>query len=385
MKIVTRKRLRESGVVARPTAASHSSESNGHAGSTLPAVLSEKIIPWVTEHGISRMVLAKPPLTTDALPSGVRVSRRSLREHPVKGRPVKSRGSRVRGVNARWPEDAQHALRFPYSCFVLEGEADFTIGDTVIHCPQGHGLLIPPGVPLPDGTRPHWERANIASAHSNIFWMLLWPFGAECHLCRTRGAAHEGGGFGERGYVADRQLFLLGEMLLDEMTQRRQQFETLSGAYLLSLLVLLHRHLENAEALPRPPLPSCIDSKDQDFVSDPDLTVSRAQKYIQDNLGKTLSLQEIAHAAYVSRARLAQLFQTQAGMTVWEYVTVRRIEEAKLLLQSTDISIDNVGRIIGFPQATHFCTRFSQLVGQSPGSFRKQQKEKQRKKPHANQ
>ena len=57
---------------------------------------------------------------------------------------------------------------------------------------------------------------------------------------------------------------------------------------------------------------------------------------------------------------------------MWDYVTFRRIEEAKSLLNETEMTIENVGRLIGFPNLSHFCTRFVKVTGQAPGQFRRQ-------------
>jgi hypothetical protein len=166
-------------------------------------------------------------------------------------------------VLTRWPEDHLISLRLPYCCFVFSGEADFRIGDAVLQCPQGHGILIPPGTPLSDGASPHWERDGIQNAESDILWMKFYPFGVECHTCHTRGQEHYGGGFGERSVVSDRQFFVLCELLADEMNYRREGFETLSSAYLLAILALLLRHLEQDEDLPHRKLPQDLAARGQ--------------------------------------------------------------------------------------------------------------------------
>lgn len=333
---------------------------------SLQEVLGENILPGIKEKGVEGFLLAQPTLADMHLPpnmSGVPRKRRG-------------RGNAVRGgkqqVLTRWPEDHLISLRLPYCCFVFSGEADFRIGDAVLQCPQGHGILIPPGTPLSDGASPHWERDGIQNAESDILWMKFYPFGVECHTCHTRGQEHYGGGFGERSVVSDRQFFVLCELLVDEMSYRREGFETLSSAYLLAILALLQRHLEKDQALPRQELPQDLAAREELAAARPETTLRRAQNYIENNLGKPLTLQEIARASYISRAKLAVLFRDHLNQTVWDYVTARRIEEAKGLLSETDMSIENAGRLIGFPNLSHFCTRFAKVVGQPPGEFRLQ-------------
>jgi AraC-like DNA-binding protein len=333
---------------------------------SLREVLAEMILPSVEANGIEGFLLAQPKMADMYLPANMRALPRKRR----------GRGHAVRGgkqqVLTRWPADNLISLRLPYCCFVFSGQADFRIGDAILQCTQGHGILIPPGTPLSDGASPHWEREEIQNAESDILWIKFYPFGVECHTCHTRGQQHYGGGFGERSVVSDRQFFVLCELLADEMSYRRDGFQTLSGAYLSAILALLKRHLDKDEALPRQELVQDLAAREELAAARPETTLRRAQSYIENNLGKPLSLQEIARASYISRAKLAVLFREQTSQTVWEYVTERRIEEAKSLLRDTDMAIENVGRLIGFSNLSHFCTRFMKVVGQPPGEFRLQ-------------
>ena len=136
---------------------------------------------------------------------------------------------------------------------------------------------------------------------------------------------------------------------------------------------MLHRHLEKIAAQPHLELDSSV-LAGEDELSGSHQTVTRAKEYIRENLGKELSLQEIARASYVSRAHLAKLFRSEMGMTVWEYVTKLRVVEAKLLLSETDISVYDVGRLLGYSGVAYFSARFNQATGCSPSVYREEQK-----------
>src|SRR5690606_18270538 len=55
---------------------------------------------------------------------------------------------------ASWPEDDQAIFRYPTLIFTLEGQADFHVGDYMVHCPQDHFLLFRNGIPRSIGERP---------------------------------------------------------------------------------------------------------------------------------------------------------------------------------------------------------------------------------------
>lgn len=325
----------------------------------------ESLIPLIEEYGVTRLLLARPPVSAATAPVGMR-----LRPKPMHGRGVRLRGPGTRGqITTRWIDDRQVSIRFPYLCLVLNGEAHFRTDDAIVYCPAGYGILIPPDVPMTDGEGPHWEGAKIEDAYSDVFWLQFRPAGVEYYVCHSRGPIHDGGDFGEIGYANHRHLYQLSEMLFDEMAQRESGYEELSKTYLLSILTLLRRHMEGDESSPPRPLSRHVsDLKDPKLRN---LALSRAQDFINGNLGKRITLHDIARAAFISRSSLAQLFRSETGGTVWDYVTARRIEEAQTLLRETDISIREIGVIVGFPQLSHFSARFTGLVGQAPGTYRR--------------
>lgn len=335
----------------------------------IPAALNESILASSEVHGVSNLLVAQTPVSKMAMPGQMKLLRKERRKER------KESGPKTSAVLGRWPKAKQVALPYPYFCFVFKGEADIHVDDAIISCPANHGILIPRGTPLSDGSTPHWERPPSEDTYSDILWLLVRPFGAECHLCHTRGERHFGGSYGERTLISNRRLFQLTEMLIDEMTLRLPGHEEVAASYWQALLKLLIRHLESGESLPHQTMLSDA-GEFGETVRGPDSAVQRAQRYIVENLGKSLTLEEIAHASFVSRAQLARLFQEKTGSTVWQYVTERRLDEAKSLLVETDISIFNIARLIGFPHASYFCTRFAQLNGCPPNEFRRRAQEK---------
>ncbi|MEW6654945.1 MAG: helix-turn-helix transcriptional regulator [Bacteroidota bacterium] len=56
------------------------------------------------------------------------------------------------------------------------------------------------------------------------------------------------------------------------------------------------------------------------------------------------------------------------------FLTTLRIEEAKRLLRSTDLSINYIAEKVGYPNVTNFYRHFQRQVGMTPAAFRKQEK-----------
>ena len=95
-----------------------------------------------------------------------------------------------------------------------------------------------------------------------------------------------------------------------------------------------------------------------------------AINYIDANYDKPIALAEIARASHLSASRLAHLFKEQMGVTLIEYVTGVRIEQAKELLLGTDQSCTEIGFEVGYSNQSYFTRTFKSLVGMTPRQFR---------------
>ena len=57
-------------------------------------------------------------------------------------------------------------------------------------------------------------------------------------------------------------------------------------------------------------------------------------------------------------------------MTLNRYINTLRIDEAKAMLNATDMSIQEISSIIGFNDSNYFTNVFHKLVGMSPREYR---------------
>ncbi len=61
------------------------------------------------------------------------------------------------------------------------------------------------------------------------------------------------------------------------------------------------------------------------------------------------------------------------GKTFLEYITTYRIERAKQRLASTELSVSEVGRAVGYPDSNYFTKVFKRFVGCTPTAYRASQ------------
>ena len=92
--------------------------------------------------------------------------------------------------------------------------------------------------------------------------------------------------------------------------------------------------------------------------------------YIHENYARKLTLEEIAQSASVSKRECLRCFQNGVHESPFEYLINYRIERAKKLLESTDISVTEIALETGFSNGAYFSKIFRRECGQTPGSYR---------------
>lgn len=99
--------------------------------------------------------------------------------------------------------------------------------------------------------------------------------------------------------------------------------------------------------------------------------IQQAVEYIHTNFYRSeISLQEVAKLVNLSQSHLGFQFKTEMGVSYMNYLTKLRIEEAKRLLRTTDLSVAVIAEQVGYPNVTNFYRHFQHHVGMTPAAFR---------------
>lgn len=94
-------------------------------------------------------------------------------------------------------------------------------------------------------------------------------------------------------------------------------------------------------------------------------------RYIKKNINQPLSVTLLADKFGYSRGYLSTLFKKINGISLQDYITKCKIEEAKQLLTHTDKPISTISNYLCFSSQSHFQTVFKKTAGESPAIFRK--------------
>ncbi|MBT2727336.1 helix-turn-helix transcriptional regulator [Bacillus sp. ISL-75] len=98
----------------------------------------------------------------------------------------------------------------------------------------------------------------------------------------------------------------------------------------------------------------------------------KAAVYLRKNYAKKITYEDLGHALRFHPNHIARCMIQALGCTPIEYVNKIRMDQAKILLVSTDWNIDRISESCGFTQSAYFSRTFKKLEGLSPNQFRKQ-------------
>ena len=96
----------------------------------------------------------------------------------------------------------------------------------------------------------------------------------------------------------------------------------------------------------------------------------RVRDRIDREYRQPLDVEALARGAHLSAGHLSRQFKAAYGESPYSYLMTRRIERAMALLQRGDLSVTEVCFEVGCSSPSTFSTRFSELVGESPSTYR---------------
>jgi AraC-like DNA-binding protein len=103
-----------------------------------------------------------------------------------------------------------------------------------------------------------------------------------------------------------------------------------------------------------------------------DLTrLRRVRDRIDREYAQPLDVEALARGAHMSAGHLSREFRLAYGESPYSYLMTRRIERAMTLLRRGDLSVTEVCFAVGCSSLGTFSTRFTELVGVPPSTYRR--------------
>jgi AraC-like DNA-binding protein len=98
----------------------------------------------------------------------------------------------------------------------------------------------------------------------------------------------------------------------------------------------------------------------------------RVRDRIDREYAQPLDVEALARGVHMSAGHLSRQFRLAYGEAPYGYLMTRRIERAMALLRRGDLSVTEVCFAVGCSSLGTFSTRFTELVGVSPSTYRGQ-------------
>jgi AraC family transcriptional regulator of arabinose operon len=229
--------------------------------------------------------------------------------------------------------------------FTLGGEGNFRVGEETTTAHPGDVTLIPPGVPHDYGSwRGDWDFlwAHFLARPDWARWLLLPPLIGGLRQLSVTSAANRA-----RIRAAFERLIpdtgaVLGHSVVAELGLNAIE----------EVLLVCAREARLAQ-------PTRFDRR-----------VETVMELLASDLASGHRLPDLAARVALSPSRLAHLFKTQTGASIFGMLLQMRLEQATRLLAHTTRSIGEVSAALGFASPYYFSRQFRRRYGTSPTNYR---------------
>jgi AraC family transcriptional regulator of arabinose operon len=240
-------------------------------------------------------------------------------------------------AHGRWrPTGAEEAIVI----LCVEGAGRLQLADRMLSVAAGQAVVIPSGV----GHR-YW-----ADEHNP--WSIWWLHATGSDVPDLVSAIV---GEDEQLIVSVRDMFTAVD-LVEQAVTNLEQDETTASLYLAAGVTW---NLLAQLASDR--LRGSASSTDR---------IQLVQDYLRQHLATPTDVGELARLAGLSTSHFSALFKASAGIGVVEYVKRLRGARARELLITTNASIADIARAVGYSDAFYFSRQFRAINGTSPSEYR---------------
>jgi LacI family transcriptional regulator len=240
--------------------------------------------------------------------------------------------------------------------------------------------------PLPGRTEGEWmlssrEQLALLSANSLSRWLHELPKPVGLFACNDVCGQQVLNACREAGLAVPEQIAVLGvdndtvHCELSEPPLSSIQLNTPKIGYVASSLLdcMMEKGI-------RPQAKTFVDAigvvvrQSTDIVAVDDPVVAKAVRFIRQNAGAALGVDDVVRAVAVSRRQLERRFHQHLQRTPKDEIQRVRIRRIKELLAGTDLTLTEIAGKVGFDHPEYLSTVFKKAVGVTPMAYRAEQK-----------
>ncbi|TWT81529.1 HTH-type transcriptional activator Btr [Planctomycetes bacterium CA13] len=99
--------------------------------------------------------------------------------------------------------------------------------------------------------------------------------------------------------------------------------------------------------------------------------VHRAERYLSDHYREAIQMESLAAKFGVAYSHFRRAFRVHTGLSPWRYVIHLRLTRARVLMASSNATLDEIAAQTGFSSGFHLSSSFKQAYGLAPNAWRK--------------
>lgn len=247
-----------------------------------------------------------------------------------------------------------HNHTFFEMLFCRSGSLQYMLGNTRYQLKKNSIVCIPPGV----SHRPLYLEQLTEPYRRMVIWMSHTLYESCLDVLQSDSTPSTQSILSSNVFLLSGSILYQVEEIYEKMMQIPEHF---SGAELYriglatQLLALFHQYLNSHEVNPMPP--------EKAILSDEII------QYIDSHLADPLRIQSIANHFLISESSISQLFKKQMNLSLYRYITQRRLIEAKNLIHK-GISLKKLPELCGFSDYSTFYKAFVKQYGLSPKEYK---------------
>lgn len=100
--------------------------------------------------------------------------------------------------------------------------------------------------------------------------------------------------------------------------------------------------------------------------------INEAVRHIRSNVGKKITLHELAELCGLSDYYFSHIFKEITGFSPSNFITFSRIDQAKSLLANSSMTLPQIAKQVGYTNSSNLIVQFTSRVGCTPQEFRAQ-------------
>lgn len=150
------------------------------------------------------------------------------------------------------------------------------------------------------------------------------------------------------------------KQMIQELQRCQADYKEMLTILLQQIFISVHRYLTTEHKLKN------------DYL---DMEMEAAVKYFSENYNSELCIEEYAQSKGMSVSWFIRSFKEYTGTTPMQYILSIRINNAQMLLETTNYNVTEIGHIVGYENPLYFSRIFKKQKGVSPSEYKKQMKQ----------